>query len=110
VIKVQGDGVQRQVYEPAATNAEANSRNALCVNSGFVLHGTDRLATIEADGLYGLKAKQKFVATDADGQARYLDGLLIDPRFFELVNGGIRIRSGSPSDAIEKFKKLASEG
>lgn len=108
MIEVQGDGGQRTVsVVPARTNAEANRQKFLRVTSGYIWHGTDRLASIEADGLYSLTTKQKFIATSEDGKPCYLDGQSLYLRF-ELVNGGARISSDSHPDAVARFKKLAA--
>lgn len=106
MIKVQGNGGQYLVSEPVATNAEANRRNVHRVTSGYVWHGADKLASIEADGLYSLTTSQKFVATSEDGKPCYLDGQSLYLRF-ELVNGGARITGEQQSDAVTGFKKLA---
>lgn len=106
VIEVQSFG-QRFVLEPAASNAEANRRNVLRVTSGFVWQGGEQLAAIGADGLYGLRTKQRFAAPGEDGKPSYLDGQSLYLRF-ELVNGGVRISGDSHPDAIAKFKRHAS--
>jgi hypothetical protein len=105
VIQVQSFG-QRFVSDPAATNSEGNHRNVLHVTSGFVWHSGEQLAAIEADGLYNLRTKQRFVTPGEDGRPCYLDGQSLYLRF-ELVNGGVRISADSHPDAVAKFKKLA---
>jgi hypothetical protein len=104
VIEVEADGFQRFVLSgPTATNAIR--REVLHVASGYVWCGGDWLAFVEADGLYGLSTKHKFVATDESWKPSYLDGPPLYLRF-ERVNGGIRIGSDN-HPAIAKFKRLA---
>jgi hypothetical protein len=106
MIEVQSDGIQMVVSTVAATNEAANRRNTLIVTSGHIWHSGDQLASIESDGLYGLKTKQKFVTTGKDGKLCYLDGQSLYLRF-EPVTGGVRIGGDNHPDAIAKFKMLA---
>jgi hypothetical protein len=103
---------QRQVYDqPARSAEEANRRHAHVVTSGFIWAGKDQIGWIVNGDVFSVATKQKFATLDENGNLYSLDGQSLNLHL-ETVNGGGRIGAESHSDAITKFRKLAtgSEG